>query len=346
VFAALAALVAVATLLSLLLIAPAPWMTMRAVTGFGFAGLITVIESWLNARANHRERGRLLGIYRIVDLVAITAGQFLLPQFGADGYQTFAVAALLFCASLLPITLSAQHDPLPPRTVSLDLRHLWQLSPVAVIACLTIGLTNGAFRAVGPVFAQASGLDVNQVAVFMSAGIVGGALLQYPLGWLSDRFDRRWILLMATAGASLTGLWLSGASTKVAFALFGGAFAFGAFTLPLYSLSIAHVNDRAAEGEHVGLSAGLLLFFACGAMLGPSLASLIMEAFGPAAFFMYTSILHAFLIFFLAYRIVQRGARPRTFKTKFVGLLRTSPILFALAHRRVGNSGRGDTDTS
>lgn len=330
VFAALAALSAIAALGFVLVLDVTAWVLFRVVTGFAFSGLSMVAESWLNERAASADRGRVLALYRIVDLGAVTGSQFLLPLFGAGGFEIFAVAAMLFAGALIPISLSRATSPAPPEKTRLQPLWVWRLSPVAAAGCITLGLTNGAFRTVGPLYAGAMGLTVDQVALFMSLGIAGGALLQYPFGWLSDRTDRRIILLMATAGAAASSFYLANAESSVNAVLLGG-FLFGSFALPLYSLSVAHANDHARPGEFLGLAAGLTLFYALGASIGPLASSLIIERLGPPAFFLYTSSLHGAFILFVLYRMTRRAAVPEALRSRFVAFLRTSPAIFRLS---------------
>ena len=336
VFAALSALGAVAALVLVLAIDPLVWLASRALTGFAFAGLATVVESWLNSRAGAGERGRVLAIYRIVDLSCVTGGQFLLPAIGAETFAIFAVIAILFCLALLPISLSRQTSPAPPTSPRLDVARIWTLSPVACIGCITIGLTNGAFRTVGPLYAQETALDLEQLALFMSLGIAGGAVSQYPFGWLSDRLDRRWVLILATLGAAAAGLWLTLSGDISAEVVLAGGFLFGAFAIPLYSLSIAHGNDHAGDADRVELSATLILMYAIGATVGPLAAAQVMGWFGAPAFFAYTSVLHGLFVVFLLYRMTRRAAVPRTRRGRFVALLRTSPGFYQLARKARG----------
>jgi MFS family permease len=336
VFAALSSLGAVAALVLALTVEPWIWLASRALTGFAFAGLATVVESWLNARAAAAERGRVLSIYRLVDLSCVTGGQFLLPWIGAEGFAIFVVVAIFFCLALLPISLSRQTSPAPPANPRLDVRRIWRLSPVACVGCLTIGLTNGAFRTVGPIYAQETALDLEQLALFMSLAIAGGALLQIPLGWLSDRIDRRWVLILATVGATGAGLWLSAGGAVSAAAILAGGFLFGAFAMPLYSLSIAHGNDHASPADRVELSATLILMYGLGAVVGPLAAGQVMAWFGAPAFFAYTSVFHALFLLFVAYRMSRRAGVPQTRRGRFVALLRTSPAFYQLARRAKG----------
>lgn len=340
VFAALAAVAAAGTLMLVLWIEPLVWVVLRFGMGFCFAGLFMVIESWLNAHAASADRARLLSVYRLVDLAAVTGAQFLLPVFGATGFSLFAIMAMMACLSLVPVSLADRSNPKPPEEFKFSLSSIWAISPLACLGCITIGLTNSAFRLIGPLFAADMGLDPAGVALFIAAGIVGGATLQFPLGWLSDRFDRRWVLIGATTGASLAGLFLSyGAGASQAL-LTAGIFAFGAFSLPLYSLSAAHANDRAKPGQYVIVAAGLTFFFSLGAAVGPVIVAWVMETFGAAAFFTYTSLVHAGLVAITLWRMAARARPQPSPGNRFVALLRTSPAIFKLARRAENGESR------
>jgi MFS family permease len=340
VFAALAATAAAGTLMLVLWVDPYVWILLRFGMGFCFAGLFMVIESWLNAHAASTDRGRVLSIYRIIDLAAVTGAQFLLPVFGPSGFTLFAIMAMMACLSLVPVSLADRSNPKPPDEFKFSLGSIWAISPLACLGCVTIGLTNSAFRLIGPLFGQIMGLDTAGVALFIAAGIVGGATLQLPLGWLSDRYDRRWVLIAATTGASLAGLFLSQVAGSSQFLLTVGIFFFGAFSLPLYSLSAAHANDRANPGQYVIVAAGLTFFFSLGAAVGPVVVAWVMATFGASAFFAYTSIVHAILVVITLWRMAARSGPSRSPGNRFVTLLRTSPAIFKLA-RRGGNGELG-----
>ena len=339
VFAALSATVAISVLGMGLITEPWAWAALRALAGFSFSGIIMVIESWLNEASANADRGRTLSLYRVVDLFSVTGAQFILPAVGAEQFAIFAVTAILFCLSLIPVSLSRATSPRPPESARLRPHAIWMLSPVACMGCLTIGMTNGAFRTIGPLYAQEMGLNVDQVAVFMSLGILAGAVFQYPFGWLSDRVDRRLVLLMATTGAALAGLSLSNFGHLGPTQIYAGGFIFGGFALPLYSLSVAHANDYAGPGQYVELAAGLLFFYAIGASVGPLISSVCIERFGPASMFVYTSVVHFCFVGFLGYRMTRRAAAPRALRKRFVGLLRTSPAIFRLS-RANGDKGK------
>lgn len=327
VFAALAALAAIACLLMVLWPEPFAWIALRGLMGFCFCGTSMVIESWLNATTASARRGRILSVYRIVDLSAVTGAQFLIPLFGAQSFEIFAITTILFCGALVPIALSRLSSPPAPTSPDLKLGLIWRLSPTACMGCIAVGLTNSSFRNIGPLFAQSNGFSIEQVAWFMSLGILAGALCQYPLGWLSDRFDRRRVLLIGTVAAVFSSMVLSLGHGNW---LYLGAFLFGGATLPLYSLSAAHANDHAEPGQYVQVAAGLTLFYSLGALFGPIFSSNIIQYWGPSWFFVFTGGVHFLFIGVLLHRMARRVAVPQRLRKRFVALLRTSPAFVGL----------------
>lgn len=340
VFAAFASLSAAASIVLVLVIDPWVWAVSRFVMGVCFCGLAMVVESWLNDQSPTNMRGRVLSVYRILDLVSVTAVQFLLPTVGTEGFTLFALAAVMLSLAVVPVSLSRYPGPKPPASTKFDPLFLWRVSQVSAIGCLTIGLTNAAFRTNGPLFASASGFEIGQVAVFMSMGIIGGAVLQYPLGWLSDVVGRRKILLATTLGAIGAASLLSATVGGAAAFAFVGAFLFGGFALPLYSLSAAHANDYVEPGQFVDIAAGIALFYAVGAIIGPLVSGIALDLYGPAAFFAYTAVVHSSFILFVLYRMTRRQELPATLRSRFVALLRTSPAMMNLASSRI----RPDTE--
>ena len=330
-FAAFAALYAVATLLHAMLVEPYFWIALRALGGFCFAGLTLVIESWLNERAGNANRGRVLSLYRLVDLGSVTIGQFMLTLADPRGFELFSVTALLFCLCLVPVSLTSAPSPTPIERPRLRLGRLFALSPVGVTGVFAAGLVNGTFRMLAPVIGQDIGLGVGQIATFITAFIVGGAVTQLPLGAASDRYGRRPLMMMMNVAAIAAGVGMSMAAEQSPAVLIAVTFVFGGCAMPIYSLAVAHSNDYAKPDEFVEVGAGLFLVYGVGATAGPFLGSAVVGGFGPHAFFYYTSAVHALLLAFTLYRsTVRRGLKP---KRGFVGLLRTSPALFRLAER-------------
>lgn len=334
VFAALATTASAGTLALVLLIDPYIWLLIRFTTGFCFSGLFMVMESWLNASSANADRARVFSIYRLVDLGAVAGTQFLLPVFGTSGFELFAITAIFFSMSLVPVSLGDRSSPKPPEKFNFSLREVWTISPLACLGVLTLGLTNSSFRFIGPLYASKMGLGTAEIATFIALNIVGGAILQYPLGYLSDRFDRRWLVVVATFGAAVAGILLSRAELGEIRYVYFGSFLFGAFAIPLYSLSIAHANDRAGPSQYVLVAAGLLFIYALGASVGPFMASLVIDVFGPPAFFIYTSLAHAALIAVSLFRMSRRPKVPGDSRSRFHMMLRTSPMIARLAMRK------------
>jgi MFS family permease len=336
-FSALAAIAAASTLLLVLLIDPMVWAAIRFATGFCFAGLFTIMESWLNAAVANTDRARVLALYRIIDIGSVTGAQFMIPVFGADGFTIFAIMSMMLTLSLVPVSLADRSNPVPPEEVKLDLPKVWRISPLGCIGCIAVGLTNSAFRALSPVYAEEIGLSAADIATFVSISIFGGALIQYPLGYLSDLWDRRTILLVATIGALLSALamvFMAGVEPLPNFAI---AFVFGSFAMPLYSLSAAHANDRAGKGEFVLVNAALMLFYSFGAIGGPATAAFFMQSFGPHSLFSFCVGVYVVFILIIFYRMGVRSSVPQAARGRFTALLRTSTVFARLA--RSGDAG-------
>ena len=342
-FSALAAIASAGTLLLVLVIDPVMWSAIRFATGFCFAGLFTIMESWLNSGVQNSDRARVLALYRIIDIGSVTGAQFLIPVFGADGFAIFAIMSIMITLSLVPVSLGDRSNPKAPEDVKLDLARVWRISPLASIGCIAVGMTNSAFRTLSPVYAEQIGMSVTDVVTFISVGIIGGAIIQYPLGHLSDLWDRRKVLLATTGGAMVAALALVFLAGTGALANFALVFVFGSFAMPLFSLSAAHANDRADKGEFVLVNAALMLFYSFGAIGGPIVAALFMQRFGPQSLFVFCAIVYALLILIIVYRMQAREAVPVSRRGRFIALLRTSTI-FARLTRRNGSSGKGSAE--
>jgi MFS family permease len=316
VFAALAALVAAGTLGYLLWVNPWFWISIRFMCGFCFAGLFAVMESWLNASSGNENRARVFSIYRVVDLTCVAAGQYLMPLFGVEGFLIFIAIAMLTCLSVIPVALFDRSNPSLPETFHVNPRTIWNISPIACIGCIAIGLTNTGFRLISPLHVQALGFNLTEIATFLSVAIFGAALLQFPLGHLSDRLDRRIALMISSSGAATAAFFLA-FTPKIALYAYTGSFLYGALSLPLYSLLAAHAYDRAGRGQYVTLAAGLSFFFSIGAMIGPIAASLSFHFGGGTGLFGFLGAIQLLLTLIAGYRLVVRpeqlaAAEPKT----------------------------------
>ncbi|MEL6288448.1 MAG: MFS transporter [Pseudomonadota bacterium] len=360
VFAALASLSAISAIMLVMVEDIPVWLISRGLAGFCIAGLFTVIESWINGAVDNADRGRMLSVYSLTDLGAVTASQLLLPVVGTEGTMLFLITAMLFCLSMLPVTLSPQDAPRAHEPVKIKLRDVWKISPLAFATCFVIGLTNSSYRAVGPIFATNVGLDTAGIAFFMTAGIIGGAVLQLPLGWASDRIDRRKVLAFSTicavaAGVILallsqgeeihapgTSVYLTGLEPEW---FYVGSFLFGAFAMPLYSIAAAHANDFARSGQFATISAGMLFTYGVSATFGPLISAGAMDWFGPPGFFGFICLAHASLLLFAISRMRARDTVPDDERVRYTPLLRTSRGFFKLAKRRLTET-QGDLEAA
>jgi MFS family permease len=347
-FAAMAAIGASCSILMPLITSPLFWALMRFVIGICVASLFAVVESWINAKVTNANRARTLSVYRLVDLSSVTAAQYLIPTFGIEGPAIFSLIAIAMALSLVPISVADRSSPTPPEAISTDIRAVWRISPLSVVGVVAVGLSMAAFRNIGPIYAQEIGMSVTAIATFMSAGIIGGVVLQYPLGIYSDRLDRRRVIVWATIGTILSGGYLSFFAGTSEMANIIGIFIYGAFAMPLYSLCSAHGNDHAKPGEHALVSAGLLFFWSIGATIGPLIASLLLQFVGPQVFFIYTSFIFMGFLVYTVMRMRTRPAVPPPERPgRFRALLRTSAYFNRLAgapsdERRKSDNGRSE----
>ena len=302
-FGAMCAIAAIAVLLSLVLITPWVWIPVRALSGFCFAGAAMIVESWLNERADAKSRGRVFGIYTMVNLGATTAGQMVLTLGDTNGFLFFVLAAMVYCLALLPTAISATTTPRPLTQAKLDLSKLWKNSPIAVFSVLMVGVSNASFGTLAAVYAARIGLSLNEIALFASIPILAGAASQIPVGIASDRFDRRKVLIAVTILAILADvLFLSIAVPTPALALAMSAL-FGATVFAMYPIIVAHANDHAEPGFFIQVSGGLLLVFGIGSIVGPTVAGFAMTEFGASTLFAVTGTVHVLLILFALLRL-------------------------------------------
>lgn len=321
-FAAVVAAASAVPLLHLLLVDVLAWPVLRAITGFCMAALFLVIESWLNERAANHTRGTVFAAYTTLNFGAITAGQLLITLYDPAQFSLFAIASVLVSLAAIPVALTTSAAPAPLSEVRLRPLRLLELSPVGVAGCLVIGLAGGSFWSLGPVFAVAVGLEVREVAIFMSVTVVGGALSQWPFGRLSDRLDRRVVIAAVALLSAATGVALFLATGGWPPAILPLAFAFGAFSFPLYALSVAHVNDVIGDESFVEVAGGLLLVNGLAAVVGPLVAVTVMNLQGAGGLFLFTACVHAGLVLFTLVRMRVHSLPAETHGADFVPVAR------------------------
>ncbi|MGB5799101.1 MAG: MFS transporter, partial [Mesorhizobium sp.] len=244
-FGTFAASGAIVALLTGLVIDEAVWILLRACTGFVMAGAFMVIESWLNEKATNENRGTVFGMYMMVTYASIMAGQMIVAAGDVRSASLFMITGIFFCLSLIPTAVSSASHPKPLQSVSLDVRGLYANSPVAAVACLLIGIANGAWGTLGAVYGARIGISTPQIALMMSLVVIAGAAMQMPAGRISDKTDRRYVLAGAAGGAVLFALALFLFQPRSGTFVIILTAAYGAFAYTLYSIAVAHANDHA-----------------------------------------------------------------------------------------------------
>lgn len=332
-FAVFAAVATAAALAHGLYVDAWVWAALRVVTGFSVAGLYMVIESWLNERASAGNRGRLFSFYQIASYLGLGAGQFLLPLWPVEGTELFMITAAILALCLVPVSLTRSIHPTPPQRHRLALRAVFGSSRLGVLLCAAAGIVNGAAFALAPVFVVASA-GVQSVSVFMGAMILGGMLLQYPIGQLSDRFDRRLLIVAVNVALIVVSALLLAAAGAGRVALAAAAALYGGLTFTLYPLAVAHINDRLGgrkDVDFVGVAAALLFIWGVGAAAGPVAVGALMAQVGPPGLFLAVAGVAALMAL---YALAARGERvPATAQTAFVSMARTTAVISELDPR-------------
>lgn len=330
-FAAFTAAGAIGLMSHMLVIDPYAWALMRVASGMCVAGCYTVIEAWLQAKVTNETRGRTMGVYRVVDMTGSMAAQMIIGVLEPASYVSYNLLAIVCCAALLPLTLTTVRQPETPASPRLRPRLAHERSPLAAAAVLVAALSSASFRMVGPVYGQEVGLSNDQIAYFLTAFVLGGALGQLPIGWLADKFDRRrvliWLSISAVASSAITIL----AADLGTLGIMLTAGLFGLTTFPIYSVAAAHAHDFASDDERVELSAALMFYFALGAIAAPYAASMLIEEFGPKALFVMIAAGHILLVVFGLTRMRARPAPSE--RTRYTYAPRTSFTIGRLIRR-------------
>ena len=330
-FAAFTAAGAIGLISHMLVIDPYAWALMRIASGVCVAGCYTVIEAWLQAKVTNQTRGRTMGVYRVVDMTGSLAAQMIISVLEPASYVSYNLLAIICCAALLPLTLTTVKQPATPPSPRLRPSLAHKRSPLAAAAVIVAALTSASFRMVGPVYGQEVGLSADQIAYFLSAFVLGGAIAQYPVGWLADKYDRRSVLIwlsIAAIAASTVTVYAAGMGTL---GIMISAGIFGLTTFPIYSVAAAHAHDFASDDERVELSAALMFYFALGAIAAPYIASVLIDLYGPRALFFMIAAGHLLLVIF---GLTRKRARPTPEeRTRYTYAPRTSFLIGRLTGR-------------
>lgn len=339
-FATLAAIVASVTLAHALSINPWWWLALRLIAGTAMVGLYMVTESWLNASLPPMYRSRVFGFYVMLTLVAMAAGQLLLLAAPATGSTLFLIAGMLVILGLVPVTAMRLDQPELASAPHISPWRLMRRAPFALTAAFLSGLATGAFWGLGAAYAARIGLPPSEVGAFVASVIAGGVLAQLPLGRLSDRFGRRPVLIGAATAGAVFALLLAAATQSPPWLLLPFAFGFGAATLSLYALAVAHTNDLLQSHEVLAATQGLLLTVGLGSACGPLIGGVMFDFFGARGLPYYLAAVLSVLVVFGILRSFQRVAPALAEQGEFVPMVRTSQVGLEMA---VGNS-QDDTE--
>lgn len=327
-FGALASLASTSILIHAVFVNPLIWWAMRFVTGFAYAGIFIVVESWLNEAAENGTRGKLLSIYMLVSLGGMAGGQMLLNVFHPSGFELFLLVSLLISIAVIPILLSTARAPQVDVIEHVGIIQLYRVSPLGVFGMFITGMSIGAFFGVGPVYASNVGLSVKDVSFFMGTLILGGFLFQYPLGWLSDYYGPiKVIIFSCTGGAVVSFIAMSFVVEGIVFYVIVAAV--GGLAMPLYSLCCVHTNDYLTPIQMVAASGTLVLLSAMGATIGSPLTAFVMDVLGPQAFYGSIGVMLSTVAVFALWRSTQRVDAVIEEHGDFV-VMATSPLSVSL----------------
>ncbi len=307
VFAVLVSGLAASMLLHALVMMPVAWAITRGLSGFCLAGTYMVVESWLSERSDNSNRGAVFSLYMVTSMVALIAGQFILPLGPSQGTAMFMIAALVFLLAIVPTALTTAQSPRPLANASIDLMALYRNSPAAFVGSFIAGVIAGLWNFLSPVFGSAIGLSTLAVATMMACTMLGGAVFQYPLGRASDKFDRRYVMVFAGVVGVLLSVIIM-VLPGVPWMIFTTMFLFGSVLFPIYSLNVAHANDYAEPEDFVKVSSGLLVAYGIGSTTGPLIGGQAMDITGPRGFFLVMAAAYLLYGGYAFWRTTRRAA--------------------------------------
>jgi MFS family permease len=323
-FTVFAAMVTTAMLAHALWVAFVPWIVFRLFLGGSLAGLYMILESWVNDRASNANRGFVMSAYIMVNYAALAIGQFMVTLAPPNEFTLFAIAAIAMSISAIPLALTSQTQPAPVSSVHFRPLKLYKSSPVGLIGASAAGIATGAFWALGAVAAVGVGLSERDAAIFMGIFTATGAVAQWPIGRISDRIDRRIVLIGILVAAAIVGVLLA-VLPRTEWLWFVLAAFLGAAMAPTYSVAAAHAYDHAEPGTMVETAEGLFVASASGSIIGPLVASTLMDRYGAPTLFLFNAAVHIALAIYIFIRVRMRAAPAQALKTEF-DLAAASPV--------------------
>ncbi|TMM54332.1 MFS transporter [Sulfitobacter sabulilitoris] len=323
VFAALASMISAVMILYPTFAEPWLWTIGRVLIGFCFSAVYVTAESWLNNAATNGTRGQALSLYMIVQTAGIVVSQALLLTADPSGYVLFVIPSVLVSIAVTPVLLSISPTPAFDTTKPMSLRALMNFSPLGCVGMFLLGGIFSAQFGMASVYGAKAGLSVAQISTFVATFFVGSVVLQYPIGWISDRMDRRFLVIIVSAigaGGSFLGMAMGHQFTF----LLISAFVVGGMSNPLYSLLIAHTNDFLQHEDMAAASGGLIFINGLGAISGPIITGYMMDFAGPGGFYLFTAVLFLALVGYAAYRSTRRPSVPSDETSSYVAVTPSS----------------------
>jgi MFS family permease len=316
VFAALASLASASVLIQILVITPPTWFAMRFVTGTCFAGTYVIVESWLNARSDNQTRGRVLSIYMIVTYLSMAGGQWLMNIANPADYDLFMISSILLSLSLVPVLISRIKAPEIELHDKISIPELFAHAPTGTLTLFFVSMAHGAMFSMGAVYAHQAGLDISQTIWFMSSFILFAAVFQWPIGWISDRMDRRITIIATSMIVTVLSLvaYFYTLLPNTLIIVFG---VLGATSLVIYSLAIALTNDRLLPEKMVEASSTMVLIYGTGSILGPSTIGFILDSLGHEGFFMHLAITHLIIASVAMFHMFKNPPVPQEEQTPY-----------------------------
>ncbi|MCL6707552.1 MFS transporter [Pseudomonas sp. R2.Fl] len=309
VFSALVTLLTVSILSCALVIDWRAWFVFRGIAGFAIAGAYLVIESWLNERVTNDNRGALYSVYMVTCLVGSIGGQYLVPLGDPNGFELFILCGLIFSLALFPTALSTAKSPAPIAEARFDLVRLYRRSPVAFIGSLLSGALSGTWGSLGGVYTQNIGMTTAQGATLLSAFLAGGAIAQVPLGRISDRIDRRYVMVFSGAFGFLSCIVMAIFQGSGVVPVYIAGFFVGCVLYPVYALNAAHANDLAEPDEYVTISSAIMILYGLGTVSGPLMGGMLMQWIGPLGLIFFLAAAFAAYAGYSGWRITRRAGQ-------------------------------------
>lgn len=320
-YAVFAAVAAICALLHAVVVSPYAWIVIRLGTGICGAGLMMVTESWLNSKATRSTRGQILSIYMITHVIASGSGQLFIPLADPKSFQLFSIAAIGYCLALLPVLITRQNAPNLPKKGRIKFVEIFRYSKIGMTGAFCCGMVTAALYGLAPIYTQRIGMTTTTTALFMALFIFGGGVLQWPVGKLSDRLDRRKLIAVMSLISGLLSLTvLFSSHLSLAYFLMSAAL-FGAFSFTVYPIALAYINDSTPDDRLIYASAGMLTAFSIGAVFGPILAASAIEILGYGSLFWYVAVVYVLYSVLVVLRI---RTKPAPEKKRFRRFFRAS----------------------